>query len=247
MVGGGIAGTAAAVAAARLGSTVCLIQDRPILGGNGSSEVRVWPEGKTNLPPFPRIGDVVSELVQMTAPFAPHFAEECWERLGRAGSVFDSPWPTFDPTLTIDDTATVAVQVGGKTRGTVTIARDATQAAAEAAACAGRQGKFWAMHDLLFREQQRLGAQDFDMLAARLQVNNDEFTSCMRTGAALQEIRLDAGAGLVLGVSATPTLLFGLIQDDKSVLVVRRVSRALEVADFAEIVDDLLRSADGSM
>ena len=64
VVGGGIAGTAAAVAAARLGSTVCLIQDRPVLGGNGSSEVRVWPEGKTNLPPFPHVGDVVSDLVR---------------------------------------------------------------------------------------------------------------------------------------------------------------------------------------
>jgi len=64
IVGGGIAGTSAAVTAARLGLTVCLIQDRPVLGGNGSSEVRVWPEGKTNLPPYPRIGDVVSELVR---------------------------------------------------------------------------------------------------------------------------------------------------------------------------------------
>lgn len=64
VVGGGIAGTSAAVTAARLGLTVCLIQDRPVLGGNGSSEVRVWPEGKTNLPPYPRVGDVVSELVR---------------------------------------------------------------------------------------------------------------------------------------------------------------------------------------
>jgi len=64
VVGGGIAGTAAAVSAARLGLTVALIHDRPVLGGNGSSEVRVWPEGKTNLPPYPHIGDVVSELVR---------------------------------------------------------------------------------------------------------------------------------------------------------------------------------------
>jgi len=78
--------------------------------------------------------EVVSELVQMTAPFAPHFAEECWERLGRAGSVFDSPWPAFDPELTVDDTVTVAVQVAGKTRGTITLPPDADQAAAEAAA-----------------------------------------------------------------------------------------------------------------
>ena len=78
--------------------------------------------------------DVVAELVQMIAPFAPHFAEECWERLGHDGSVFDSTWPTWDPALTLEDTVTVGVQVGGKTRGTVTIARDATAETAEAAA-----------------------------------------------------------------------------------------------------------------
>ncbi len=64
VVGGGIAGASAAVSAARLGLTVALVQDRPVLGGNGSSEVRVWPEGKTNLPPYPHVGDVVSELVR---------------------------------------------------------------------------------------------------------------------------------------------------------------------------------------
>jgi hypothetical protein len=68
VVGGGIAGSAAAVSAARLGITVALVQDRPVLGGNGSSEVRVWPEGKTNLPPYPHVGDVVSELVRDRTP-----------------------------------------------------------------------------------------------------------------------------------------------------------------------------------
>ena len=50
VVGGGIAGTCAAVSAARLGLKVALVQDRPVLGGNGSSEVRVWPEGKIQQP-----------------------------------------------------------------------------------------------------------------------------------------------------------------------------------------------------
>ena len=63
VVGGGIAGECAAVAAARLGLNVALIQDRPVLGGNGSSEVRVWPEGNIHLKPYPRIGDIVAELV----------------------------------------------------------------------------------------------------------------------------------------------------------------------------------------
>ncbi len=64
VVGGGIAGTCAALSAARLGLTVALVQDRPVLGGNGSSEVRVWPEGKTGQPPYPHIGDVVTELLR---------------------------------------------------------------------------------------------------------------------------------------------------------------------------------------
>lgn len=68
VVGGGIAGTSAALSAARLGLTVALVQDRPLLGGNGSSEVRVWPEGKINQKPYPRIGDVVAELVPDKGP-----------------------------------------------------------------------------------------------------------------------------------------------------------------------------------
>ncbi|MCA8974792.1 MAG: FAD-dependent oxidoreductase [Planctomycetes bacterium] len=64
VAGGGIAGCCAAITAARLGLTVALIQDRPVLGGNGSSEVRVWPEGHINHQPYPRIGDVVRELVR---------------------------------------------------------------------------------------------------------------------------------------------------------------------------------------
>lgn len=63
VTGGGIAGTAAAVSAARQGLSVCLIQDRPVLGGNSSSEVRVWPEGHVNQQPWPRVGDLVMELI----------------------------------------------------------------------------------------------------------------------------------------------------------------------------------------
>ena len=63
VVGGGVAGTCAAVTAARLGLTVALLQDRPVLGGNSSSEVRVWPEGHVNQEPYPRVGDVVMEVI----------------------------------------------------------------------------------------------------------------------------------------------------------------------------------------
>lgn len=68
VVGGGIAGTSAALSAARNGLKVALVQDRPVLGGNGSSEVRVWPEGKTRQEPYSHIGDIVDELVPTKGP-----------------------------------------------------------------------------------------------------------------------------------------------------------------------------------
>lgn len=61
--GGGLAGTCAAISAARSGIKVALVQDRPVLGGNGSSEVRVWPEGHTNKELFPHVGDIVNEIL----------------------------------------------------------------------------------------------------------------------------------------------------------------------------------------
>ncbi len=62
IVGGGVAGTTAAISAARLGLKVALIQDRPVLGGNNSSEVRVHLGGRIKVEPFPALGDVVKEI-----------------------------------------------------------------------------------------------------------------------------------------------------------------------------------------
>lgn len=63
VVGGGLAGVCAAISAARNGVKVALVQDRPVLGGNASSEVRVWPEGHTRQQPFPHIGEIVEEIL----------------------------------------------------------------------------------------------------------------------------------------------------------------------------------------
>jgi leucyl-tRNA synthetase len=69
----------------------------------------------------------VEPLVQLAAPFAPHIAEELWERFGHKRSVFDSGWPEFDAELAADNVVTIAVQVNGKTRGTIQVAPDAKQ------------------------------------------------------------------------------------------------------------------------
>ena len=68
VAGGGFAGICAAVSAARDGLRVALVQDRPVLGGNASSEVRVSPEGTMGSGPFPRLRDLVDELRGMSRP-----------------------------------------------------------------------------------------------------------------------------------------------------------------------------------
>jgi len=71
--------------------------------------------------------DEVLPLVQLVAPFAPHMAEACWEFSGHTDSIFDARWPAYDPALLIADTITIAIQINGKTRGTVQVSKDATQ------------------------------------------------------------------------------------------------------------------------
>jgi leucyl-tRNA synthetase len=83
--------------------------------------------------------DEVRPLVQLVAPYAPHIAEELWERLGGTGSVMDGGWPAFDAAIAREDFIQLAVQVNGKLRGTVTVARDIGQDAAVAAAMAEPQ------------------------------------------------------------------------------------------------------------
>jgi leucyl-tRNA synthetase len=80
--------------------------------------------------------DEVEPLVQMLSPFAPHIAEELWEQFGHEGSIFDAGWPAFDETLAAEELITIAVQVNGKTRGTIQLAPGAGQDAAVAAAMA---------------------------------------------------------------------------------------------------------------
>ncbi len=88
VVGGGLSGTCTALSAARQGLSVALIQDRPVLGGNGSSEVRVWPEGHTNKQPFSHIGDIVTEILP---PIDKKTAKNKWFKTmnGTTASNFD--------------------------------------------------------------------------------------------------------------------------------------------------------------
>lgn len=66
----------------------------------------------------------------MLNPVAPHVTEEIWEHLGFGGMIVDQKWPIFDPEKVIDDVIEMAVQINGKVRSTISIPKDADQAAA---------------------------------------------------------------------------------------------------------------------
>jgi leucyl-tRNA synthetase len=72
--------------------------------------------------------------VQMIGPMMPHLAEECWARLGYNTLLANQPWPEAEPALLVDDQITIAVQVNGKRRDELTIARTAGKDEIEAAA-----------------------------------------------------------------------------------------------------------------
>jgi len=73
-------------------------------------------------------------LIRLAAPMVPHFAEEAWARIGGEGLVADAPWPEVDPAMLVEDEVTIAVQVNGKLRDTLTAAKGADKAALEAMA-----------------------------------------------------------------------------------------------------------------
>jgi leucyl-tRNA synthetase len=98
------------------------------------SQMMVFVNEVMKQPERPRT--LLEPFVLVLAPFAPHLGEELWRKLGHAGSLAYAPWPAFDPALCVEDTVTVAVQVNGKLRATLEVARGAEQAAVQAAALA---------------------------------------------------------------------------------------------------------------
>ncbi len=80
----------------------------------------------------PRV--VLKPLLQILAPFAPHVCEEIWSLLGEKGLIALAPWPVFDSNLTVDNVVNIGVQVNGKSRGAIEVAKDASEADAVALA-----------------------------------------------------------------------------------------------------------------
>ncbi|MBP3703291.1 MAG: leucine--tRNA ligase, partial [Lachnospiraceae bacterium] len=71
--------------------------------------------------------ETLETVTILLAPFAPHIACELWEKLGHDGDIFTETWPTYDKEQMKDDEIEIAVQINGKTKGTVSIATDAAK------------------------------------------------------------------------------------------------------------------------
>jgi leucyl-tRNA synthetase len=80
--------------------------------------------------------EAVRAVIKLISPRAPHLAEEAWATLGEDGLVADAAWPEYDPALLVDDQVTLAVQVNGKLRDTLTAPRGLPREDAEALALA---------------------------------------------------------------------------------------------------------------
>ena len=76
--------------------------------------------------------EAVETLILLMAPMMPHLAEECWQVLGNAKAVVDTPWPKARPELLIVDDVTIAVQVNGKRRDEITVTKGLAQIQLEA-------------------------------------------------------------------------------------------------------------------
>jgi leucyl-tRNA synthetase len=82
------------------------------------------------------VGEAAGIMVRLFHPMMPHLAEECWAMLGHRTLVSDEPWPAVEPDLLVENTVTLPVQINGKKRADVTVARDAKNPEIEAAVLA---------------------------------------------------------------------------------------------------------------
>jgi len=112
--------------------------------------------------------------------------------------------------------------------------------AAEAAHCAGEQGKFWDMHDRFFANQQNIAAIDLPKHAEALGLNVSLFQQCLDSGRYAAEIKKDIADAGGAGISGTPSFLIGVVQPNGSVKITKKLVGAKSYSEFKSAIDALL-------
>jgi len=116
------------------------------------------------------------------------------------------------------------------------------QKAGEAGECAARQGRFWPMHDWLFRETPKLEESRLREGARELALDTRAFDACLNGQAALR-VQEDAASARPLGITGTPSFLVGLVQSDGRVRVVKRLTGAQPFEQFKAVIDAVAAQA----
>jgi leucyl-tRNA synthetase len=88
--------------------------------------------GKAGAATQAALNEGTRSLIQLISPMMPHLAETCWEVLGAEGLVADALWPEVDPKLLVDDEVTMPIQLNGKRRGELVVAKGTPAAEVEA-------------------------------------------------------------------------------------------------------------------
>jgi protein-disulfide isomerase len=110
------------------------------------------------------------------------------------------------------------------------------QKAAEASLCANEQGKFWEMHDVMFKNQQELAVDSLKSKAAALGLKAEEFNSCLDSGKYVAQIQSDVKDGNAVGVNGTPAMFING----------RFLNGAVPIEQISSIIDDELKRKGGA-
>ncbi|HKY22058.1 MAG TPA: thioredoxin domain-containing protein [Vicinamibacterales bacterium] len=116
--------------------------------------------------------------------------------------------------------------------------------AAEAAECAGEQGKFWEMHDRLFANQKALSVADLGTYARAEQLNISDFEMCLNEGKMSAKVRDDLADAARVGLTGTPAFLIGVSEGDGVVRALRRIMGAQPYEVFELALNELLTQGD---
>jgi protein-disulfide isomerase len=117
--------------------------------------------------------------------------------------------------------------------------------AADAAECAGRQGRFWEMHNWLFDHQRETARDTLRVEAGQLRLDTDQFDACVAEGGT-DQVRSDEQDARAMGIDGTPTFLIGRLAPDGRVTVTDRLSGVQSEAAFSRAIDAALAQTAGS-